>query len=155
MVNPEDTVFHLGDVGSINFINKDLNGKKILILGNHDTHGMNNSNSLDFANVVFLGGDNNDYYRQAFDEVHHYYYLTDEILLTHAPVADKEKFQVHESGSITFSITDLKLDKVKLNIHGHLNKRYGNFEPNLDKNGIKHFCAGGNLVNIKYIINSI
>lgn len=45
-VRPEDTVYHLGDVAfrfqekfeAIQHILRSLNGKKILILGNHDTH---------------------------------------------------------------------------------------------------------------------
>ena len=42
-VSPQDIVFHLGDVGSHEFndlknIIHKLNGKKILIMGNHDMH---------------------------------------------------------------------------------------------------------------------
>ncbi len=68
VVMPEETVFHLGDVGDPSYV-KRLNGHKILIMGNHDRkHSM-------------------DFWREAgFDEVYRFPILyNDFILLQHEP----------------------------------------------------------------------
>ena len=83
-VSPEDTVYHLGDIlskkgGNLEILKK-LNGKKILIMGNHES-------------------ENIDEYRKYFDDCKAV--LTeDDILFSHYPVHPsqlefRQKFNVH------------------------------------------------------------
>lgn len=83
-VKPDDVVYHLGDVvfakTGFDYV-KRLNGRKKLILGNHDRHAME------------------DYRDMGFEEVDGCFRL-DEILLTHYPIAREclgytEKYNVH------------------------------------------------------------
>lgn len=73
-VSPQDIVFHLGDVGSYEFndlknIIHKLNGKKILIMGNHDMH-------LSIKQWMECG----------FDEVYNYPIIYNEfIVMQHIP----------------------------------------------------------------------
>ena len=94
LVKPEDTVIHLGDFG---MCNKDaaseilsrLNGHKILIKGNHDSHG----------DQWFLDA--------GFEEVHKYLVLHEKdktILCTHQPYKIpeelKNKYDLHLYGHV-------------------------------------------------------
>lgn len=84
VVKPHDTVYHLGDV----VINKKflpiltrLNGKKKLIMGNHDIFGI-------------------DEYRKYFYEVASYRVFVDDFVFSHIPlhpdcVSDRFKVNVH------------------------------------------------------------
>ncbi len=83
-VSPKDTVYHLGDIlsrknSSLDILKK-LNGKKILIMGNHET-------------------ENIDEYRKYFDDCKAML-VEDDILFSHYPVHPsqlefKQKFNVH------------------------------------------------------------
>lgn len=84
VVMPEDKVYHIGDVGFSNFtmlkkLFDRLNGRKILIKGNHDNLKLSQ-------------------YQQMFDDVRAYHVL-DKILLAHIPIhplsLERWRGQVH------------------------------------------------------------
>lgn len=74
-VNPEDTVFILGDFGDMNYWHK-LNGEKFLIKGNHDKLGYCNSAfPIVYKNFFILSHepmwvDENSPYANIFGHVH-------------------------------------------------------------------------------------
>lgn len=84
-VNPKDTVYHLGDVviARRNLpIVKRLNGRKILVRGNHD---------------IFK---DRDYYEAGFEQIHGVRVFTDKCILSHIPlhpdcVTDRFKLNIH------------------------------------------------------------
>lgn len=118
VVNPQDTVIHLGDVvwsrHGLGYL-EHLHGKKILVLGNHDTleHRM---------------------YAQHFYAIYPYYHIHD-ILFSHAPLCPhwKTKHQVgHTVMDISHILTDgrfrlsahknIPIKTIKHNIHGHFHQ---------------------------------
>lgn len=87
VVKPDDLVYHLGDVSFQNKANlaivDRLNGKKKLVLGNHDRHPMPE-------------------YLKCFDQVHMFYELPD-LVLTHYPMhigTVRERYNVNVHGHI-------------------------------------------------------
>jgi calcineurin-like phosphoesterase family protein len=87
-VKPGDTVYHLGDV----VINKKylhlvsrLNGRKILIRGNHDIFG------------------DDDYYNVGFEQIHGVRVFVDKFILSHIPLHPDcvtERFKVNVHGHL-------------------------------------------------------
>ena len=87
-VQPQDTVYHLGDV----VINKKylhlverLNGRKILIRGNHDIFG------------------DDDYYNVGFEQIHGVRVFVDKFILSHIPLHPDcvtERFKVNVHGHL-------------------------------------------------------
>ena len=87
-VQPQDTVYHLGDV----VINKKylhlvsrLNGRKILIRGNHDIFG------------------DDDYYNVGFEQIHGVRVFVDKFILSHIPLHPAcvtERFKVNVHGHL-------------------------------------------------------
>jgi len=87
-VKPQDTVYHLGDV----VINKKylhlvsrLNGRKILIRGNHDIFG------------------DDDYYNVGFEQIHGVRVFVDKFILSHIPLhydCVTERFKVNVHGHL-------------------------------------------------------
>lgn len=87
-VQPQDTVYHLGDV----VINKKylplverLNGRKILIRGNHDIFG------------------DDDYYNVGFEQIHGVRVFVDKFILSHIPLHPEcvtERFKVNVHGHL-------------------------------------------------------
>ncbi len=87
-VKPQDTVYHLGDV----VINKKylhlvsrLNGRKILIRGNHDIFG------------------DDDYYNVGFEQIHGVRVFVDKFILSHIPLHPDcvtERFKVNVHGHL-------------------------------------------------------
>lgn len=98
LVNPEDTVYILGDVAFTNAekasaIIKSLNGKKVLVSGNHDVKLIKSSEFV-----------------SCFDSVHSYLrieYKNHIIILFHYPIAEYDMMQ-----------------RGAIHLHGHL---HGNF----------------------------
>lgn len=85
VVNPKDTVYHLGDVviarRNLQTVNR-LNGRKILIRGNHD---------------MFK---DKDYYEAGFEQIHGVRVFVDKWIMSHIPlhpdsVTDRFKVNVH------------------------------------------------------------
>lgn len=114
VVKPEDKVYHLGDVymgwneqeDILHFLNS-LNGKKRLILGNHD-NGKDQILQKAFQKI--------DVWRM-FPEFG--------LLLTHVPV--------HESALYRGSTGNEKEPKKLLNIHGHIHE---NQSPTIDHRNV-------------------
>ena len=87
-VKPTDTVYHLGDV----VINKKylhlvsrLNGRKILVRGNHDIFG------------------DDDYYNVGFEQIHGVRVFVDKFILSHIPLHPDcvtERFRVNVHGHL-------------------------------------------------------
>jgi calcineurin-like phosphoesterase family protein len=87
-VQPQDTVYHLGDV----VINKKylhlvsrLNGRKILIRGNHDIFG------------------DDDYYNVGFEQIHGVRVFVDKFIFSHIPLHPdcvSERFKVNVHGHL-------------------------------------------------------
>jgi calcineurin-like phosphoesterase family protein len=87
-VQPQDTVYHLGDV----VINKKylhlverLNGRKILIRGNHDIFG------------------DDEYYKAGFEQLHGVRVFVDKFILSHIPLHPEcvtERFKVNVHGHL-------------------------------------------------------
>jgi calcineurin-like phosphoesterase family protein len=84
-VKPSDTVYHLGDVvinkKYLNLVSR-LNGRKILIRGNHDIFG------------------DDDYYNVGFEQIHGVRVFVDKFILSHIPlhpdcVTNRFKVNVH------------------------------------------------------------
>ena len=102
IVNPEDTVYILGDVAfmpaqkAAETVNR-LNGRKILIEGNHDRKTLN-----DFT------------FRNAFAEVHKYLTIThngNDIVMFHFPIAEWDRMHrgaLHFHGHTHGNPTGLK-----------------------------------------------
>ena len=134
IVKPDDTVLHLGDFAFKNIQNVQdrLNGKKILILGNHDRKGINTYTAFDLVikGLWVEAGINNTHYLNAE--------TTDEltsmlikniggkrILFSHYPVCESELRW--GEGKKPSKITDrLLLAKdiyyeygCQINVHGH------------------------------------
>lgn len=97
-VSKKDTVYILGDISSTNNayetkelirLLKQLNGKKVLIVGNHDRKILNNRN-----------------FRGCFERIHEYLRVTDnkkKVVLFHFPIEDWEsnkKGAIHLHGHI-------------------------------------------------------
>lgn len=94
VVKPEDTVYHLGDVlfGGKKVRERvlpQLNGYKILRLGNHDNRTTKAQ------------------WRKHFDEVYEDDILLDELCLSHYPVPEEDLDKM------------MHIDLVKGNVHGH------------------------------------
>lgn len=99
-VSPNDTVIHLGDVvhqtPTASIFNQ-LNGKKILVAGNHDM----------YKNKCDVG------LHKYFDEVHEATYTIDDIIFSHEPICpDVPKFALDK-------FKDIDLNSYDINIHGH------------------------------------
>lgn len=103
VVKPEDKVYHLGDVymgwnqheDVLHFLNS-LNGKKRLILGNHD----NGKDQI---------------LQKAFQKIEVWRITEFGLLMTHVPV--------HESALYRGSTGNEKEPKKLLNIHGHIHEK--------------------------------
>jgi len=104
VVKPEDKVYHLGDVGFKNFtylkrIFDELNGRKILIKGNHDNFKLSQ-------------------YQQIFADIRAYHVL-DGILLGHIPVhpdaLSKWKGQIH-GHTHSFNMEDQRYYNVSVEV---------------------------------------
>ncbi len=112
-VQPEDEIYILGDfsyksdVGEINRILKRLNGKKYLIIGNHDTY-------IDYP----------DFDRLAFEWIKHYHvldYQKRKFVLFHYPILEWQGFfrdTVHLYGHVHNSSKDPE-QKKRLDILGN------------------------------------
>lgn len=90
LVNPEDVVIHLGDViigtnASYKSIIPNLNGRKILVIGNHDKNVLSwyMQNGFDFACYSFS-----------------WQYLGKSILFTHEPSTLHENFDINIHGHL-------------------------------------------------------
>ena len=90
LVNPEDLVIHLGDViigtnASYKSIIPNLNGRKILVIGNHDKNVLSwyMHNGFDFACYSFS-----------------WHYLGKTILFTHEPSEHTESFDLTIQGTL-------------------------------------------------------
>lgn len=109
-VRPTDTVIHLGDVCSPTTSEKvlaildELNGEKLLILGNHDGMWQN----VECRNL-----------KRYFTKIYTHYKI-DDVLLTHAPVCPTWK-EWHSVGGQLLDIPNLlkTIGNIRLNIHGH------------------------------------
>jgi len=102
-VAPKDTVYHLGDVvfggkAIKEGILKQLNGYKILRLGNHDDRTTMNQ------------------WKNYFDEVYEDDILLDELALSHYPLSEYEYVRLAALGLI------------KGNVHGHLHSQIGDLD---------------------------
>ncbi len=99
VVKETDTVYHLGDVGFGKFeelktLVESLNGRKILLRGNHDFKiGVNTWKEIGFLEV----------YKKKI--------ILDNLLLTHAPTEEVEENQVNVFGHIHDKPIDKKFDK--------------------------------------------
>ena len=99
VVKETDTVYHLGDVGFGKFeelktLVESLNGRKILLRGNHDFKiGVNTWKEIGFLEV----------YKKKI--------ILDNLLLTHAPTEEVEENQVNVFGHIHDKPIDRKFDK--------------------------------------------
>ena len=87
-VQPHDTVYHLGDVvinkKYLNLVSR-LNGRKILIRGNHDIFG------------------DDDYYNVGFEQIHGVRVFVDKFILSHIPLHPDcvtERFKVNVHGHL-------------------------------------------------------
>jgi calcineurin-like phosphoesterase family protein len=87
-VQPQDTVYHLGDVvinkKYLHLVNR-LNGRKILIRGNHDIFG------------------DDDYYNVGFEQIHGVRVFVDKFILSHIPLHPDcvtERFKVNVHGHL-------------------------------------------------------
>ena len=87
-VKPQDTVYHLGDVvinkKYLNLVER-LNGRKILIRGNHDIFG------------------DDDYYNVGFEQIHGVRVFVDKFILSHIPLHPDcvtERFKVNVHGHL-------------------------------------------------------
>ena len=102
-VSPNDTVIHLGDVvhqtPTASIFNQ-LNGKKILVAGNHD---------------MYKGKCDVELHKY-FDEVHESTYSIDDIIFSHEPICpDVPKFALEK-------FKNINLDLYNVNIHGHFHR---------------------------------
>lgn len=99
VVKEADTVYHLGDVGfgslqEVKSLVERLNGRKILLRGNHDFKiGVNTWKEIGFLEV----------YKKKI--------ILDNLLLTHAPTAEVGKKQINVFGHIHDKPLDRKFDK--------------------------------------------
>ena len=87
-VKPQDTVYHLGDVvinkKSLHLVSR-LNGRKILVRGNHDIFG------------------DDDYYNVGFEQIHGVRVFVDKFILSHIPLHPdcvSERFRVNVHGHL-------------------------------------------------------
>ena len=116
VVQPDDTVYHLGDVGfglakTIEVVSQ-LNGKKILIKGNHDTRFLK---TQEFASL--------------FEEVYEYYtfkYKNVDIVMFHYPILNWDRmrygsihFHGHTHGTIN-SVPNLRRMDVGVDATGNV-----------------------------------
>lgn len=95
IVGKDDTIYHLGDIGSLtqgeltNLLKK-LNGKKILIKGNHDKM------------------DNEYYLKCGFAEVYDGpYFYNKQIVLSHEPIPIDNKYFINIHGHLHSAVLDL------------------------------------------------
>lgn len=96
-VSNEDTVYVLGDLGKKEYLSlyKRLNGKKILVLGNHD--------------VEDIGEDPEIYLNNGFLEVHnHHITYNDYIELSHEPFPINSDYSINLHGHLHNANLDLK-----------------------------------------------
>ena len=99
IVKETDTVYHLGDVGfgslqKVKSLVERLNGRKILLRGNHDFKiGVNNWKEIGFVEV----------YKKEI--------ILDNLLLTHAPSEEVGENQINIFGHIHDKPLDRKFDK--------------------------------------------
>ena len=99
IVKETDTVYHLGDVGfgslqEVKSLVERLNGRKILLRGNHDFKiGVNNWKEIGFVEV----------YKKEI--------ILDNLLLTHAPSEEVGENQINIFGHIHDKPLDRKFDK--------------------------------------------
>lgn len=99
VVGEDDTVYHLGDFGDYDIIQK-LNGNVNLVLGNYEIDDIN-------KNIITI----DELCDKGFKSVHNYWIITldniGEIFLTHKPV----------------DCIDINLNKdIKFNLFGHIHK---------------------------------
>jgi calcineurin-like phosphoesterase family protein len=166
VISKEDTVIHLGDVGSLNSLKffSEMYGYKILVLGNHDGR--------------------KEQYLPYFDDVHEYYTMDnirniqldmfiqeERVWFSHTPICpDVDKFKIHRVGikpaykgravavDNCIDTTELHLNATILNIHGHfhmpgitteLAEVYDTKVP------FKHFCVGPRPVLLEDILTTV
>lgn len=151
IVRPNDTVIHLGDVTSpmtnekVLMILDELNGKKVLVLGNHDGLWQN----VEYRNLE-------RYFANIYT-----HYMIDDVLLTHAPVCPTWK-EWHSVGGQRLDVPNLlnTLGKIRLNIHGHFHhhgttkfkKRNTHHHRNTP---YKMFCVYDTPTLLKDIVNNL
>lgn len=141
LVKPEDTVYVIGDVAMhtapMKRIVPKLNGKKILIVGNHD---LVHHYFLKTRGQKFIDKMTKDYTEAGFSEIHHGSYalpeLENKIRLCHFPTKnayDKYHNDMHNAAK--------PLDDGKLNICGHVHiawtKRGNNINVGVDVNNFQ------------------
>lgn len=96
-VSPKDTIYVLGDLGKKEYLSiyKNLNGKKILILGNHD--------------VEEIGIEPEIYLNNGFDEVYnHHITYNDFIELSHEPFPINSDYSINLHGHLHNATLNLK-----------------------------------------------
>lgn len=137
-VGEHDTVFHLGDFGfkDIDQYTNRLNGKKIILRGNHDmkngrtyTDGgwkeMIESVKLNLNGTMFEMVPNTDRYWNA--------YLTEingwKIMFSHYPIFNSNEWDLKKYGNITRMLEKLYADYgAEINIHGHVHSLDSEFK---------------------------
>lgn len=141
VVKPSDKVFFLGDVvidSKYFYLLNELNGKKRLILGNHDT--FTKSKKINLGNEIFFTNE----YQKYFEDVLSYKVFPNNFICSHVPL----------------SIASFK--KFKYNVHGHLHNSVVKIEDSFieDYRYFNVSCERLNFTPISYdeinmILNSI
>ena len=134
-VKPDDIIIHFGDLAwkGHREILPLLNGRKILILGNHDKKGPNTYNDFEYVvrgnvkvenNLIYIAEDDDKLMSTLEIKID-----DKKFLLSHYPATAFEyRFKITDEGKIWETPTNLRIDKIikimkyikaDLNIHGH------------------------------------
>ena len=133
VVQPDDTVLHLGDFAfkGIERYTKDLNGNKILLRGNHDYKSNRTYIEAGWKDViesVRIIVNNNTFEKIPRTDIYWnglFIGIEDEtVLFSHYPIYNTNKWDVKKYSNITDMLTEIFEDVGgTLNIHGHTHSK--------------------------------
>ena len=138
VVNPNDTIFHLGDFAfrNIEEYTKKLNGKKILLRGNHDMGSARHYTESGWKEVieaVKMNVNNNMFEMVPHIDKYWNGYLTEingwAILFSHYPIYNSNEWDLKKYGQITTMLESVYEGYgAQINIHGHCHSKNSVFE---------------------------
>jgi calcineurin-like phosphoesterase family protein len=146
-VKPDDVVLHLGDFAfkMIQDVQHLLNGRKILILGNHDRKGIQTYNAFEHV-IRGLWVQRDEYYLGTHTTDELFSVLIKEIngkkvMFSHYPV-DEREIEFDRRGNLTKRIQTCKdlyySYECEINVHGHT---HSNLMQDRDTRKFKNVCV--------------
>ena len=159
VVSDEDTVLHLGDFAFRNIaIAERLNGKKILLRGNHDLKSERAYKEVGFLEVIenikVVIGNNTFELSPRVDKFWNGFIIAidgQKILFSHYPIFNNNIWDVKRYGKITDLLESIVDDYgVEINIHGHTHTNMSDWE-NCINVSLEH-CTGLKPITIGSLI---